>query len=186
MNLSTLFKSLATITLSLIVAAMSVFVSPASFAYAQQGTPVPRGTPERPLIERIDKALFARAQKMLKDQSQALERANKAITKTQEWLDELKGKGKDVANLDAALVKFKSQIAEAQAAHDLAQKTLDAHAGFDNNGAVTDREKAKDTVLIVTKSSREATVTLIKATNEFQKTVRDLLKKYRVAPTPKA
>lgn len=186
MNLSTFFKSLATIVLSLVIAAMSVFVSPTASAYAQQGTPVPRGTPERPLIERIDKALFARAQKMLKDQSQALERANKAIAKTQEWLDELKGKGRDASELDVALVKFKSQIAEAQTAHELAKKTLDAHAGFDNNGAVTDREKAKDTVLTVIKSSREANVTLIKATNEFQRTVRELLKKYRVTLTPKA
>jgi len=181
MNTSTFSKILLSCVLATALALMGVLGTSAPIAYAQQGTPTPggpRATANAKLAE-FNKEMYERAQNMLRSLQQIINKANQAANKTQEWIDEVKAKGVNTAEAEAALATFKTQIAAAQASYDSAKATLDAHAGFDNNGNVTDREQARQTILAVGKSARDARQTLVKATVDFQKTVRDLLKKYR-------
>ncbi|MBI5053060.1 MAG: hypothetical protein HZC38_11125 [Chloroflexi bacterium] len=181
MKTSTFSKILASLVLATAIALMGVFGSSTSTAYAQQGTPMPggpRATAGAKLAE-FNKEMYDRAQSVLKSLQQIIDKANQAANKTQEWIDEVKAKGVNTSEAEAALATFKTQIAAAQASYDSAKATLDAHAGFDNNGNVTDRELARQTILAVGKSVRDARQTLTKATVDFQKTMRDLLKKYR-------
>ena len=181
MNISSLFKILASLVLATAIALMGVFGTSAPTAYAQQGTPSPggpRATVGAKLAE-FNKDMYDRAQKMLKSLQQIIDKANQAANKTQGWIDELKAKGVNTSEAEAALTTFKTQIAAAQASYDSAKVTLDAHAGFDNDGNVTDREQARQTILTVSKNARDAHRTLVKAAVDFQKTMRDLLKKYR-------
>ena len=181
MNISTLSKILASLVIAIAISLMGVFGASAPTVYAQQGTPSPggpRATAGAKLAE-FNKDMYDRAQNTLKSLQQIIDKANQAANKTQEWIDEAKAKGLNTAEIESALAAFKMQIAAAQASHDSAKATLDAHAGFDNNGNVTDREQARQTILAVGKSVRDARQTLVKATVDFQKTVREQLKKYR-------
>jgi hypothetical protein len=181
MNTSTLSKILLSFVLATAIALMGIFGTSAPVAYAQQGTPSPggpRATAGAKLAE-FNKDMYDRAQNMLKSLQQIIDKANQAANKTQEWIDEIKAKGVNTAEAEAALATFKTQIAAAQASHDSAKATLDAHAGYDNNGNVTDRELARQTILAVSKNARDAQKTLAKATVDFQKTMREQLKKYK-------
>ena len=181
MNTSTLSKILTSLVLATAIALMGMFGTSAPTAYAQQGTPspnAPRATAGAKLAE-FNKQMYDRAQNMLKSLQQIIDKANQAANKAQEWTGEAKAKGLNTAEIESALATFKTQIAAAQESYDSAKATLDAHAGFDNNGNVTDREQARQTILAVGKSVREARQTLVKATVDFQKTVREQLKKFR-------
>lgn len=181
MNTSTFSKVLLNLVLAAAIALMGVLGTSAPIAYAQQGTPTPGGprATAGAKIAEFNKEMYERAQNMLKSLQQIINKANQAANKTQEWIDEVKAKGVNTSEAEAALATFKTQIAAAQASYDSAKATLDAHAGYDNNGNVTDREQARQTILTVGKNVRDAHKTLVKATIDFQKTMRDLLKKYR-------
>jgi hypothetical protein len=54
--------------------------------------------------------------------------------------------GKDTTSLQAALDAFVGEVKNAQVVHESGREILDAHKGFDENGKVTDREQAVETL----------------------------------------
>ncbi len=133
----------------------------------EPGKPTDAGKPDKDR----ETGLYKRAVTAIRENQIHIDFANKIVTKTQEWIDELKGKGKDVTALQAALTAFKAQIAIAQAANDEAKASLQTHAGFDNDGQVTDRDQARQTVLKIAKDLRDVKKALDKATFDFRRAV---------------
>lgn len=110
---------------------------------------------------------------MLTGQQQRLDLARQGITITQSFLDQLKNTGEDVSALQTALNTFSTQIAAAQAAHDTAKQILDAKAGFDANGKVTDPVQARETLKSVGQAMQEAHKIIQQAAQEFRQAMRE-------------
>lgn len=153
----------------------SVLFTPAGIASADPGTPVPpkAGAKANEALEKF----YQREVKMLAEQEKQLGKANDLATKAQDYIDEQKAKGKDVTKLEAALAKIKAQVAKAKSAHDQAASILNAHAGFDTNGQVTDPAQARQTVTKAQKSLNEAHKILGNTTQEIIR----VLKNHRTA-----
>ncbi len=166
-----LFSGLAALGL-----AAGFALSPASVAYADEGTPP---APEGKRVERLERA-FQREQAWLTTQQNNLDRANEFGTKVQARIDELKAEGKDTSALETALATYMNEIAAAQTAHHTAADILSAHAGFDENGHVTDREQARRTVLDAHEALQDARLTLRNAIRDLRRALRD----YRQANRP--
>ena len=161
-----IFSSLTALAL----AAGLAFV-PAATAFADGGTPP---TKEGKDGKYLEKMLQGERERLSKQQAY-LDKAGEFATKAQGRIDELKAKGKDTSALEAALAAFKQGIAAAQAAHDRARSILDAHAGFDRDGHVTDRDQAKQTL----KDARQALKDAQEALRQAEMGLRKALKDYR-------
>ena len=137
-----LFKK--TILLALIAAlglAAMPFVSVSAAGAKDPSTP-PQVTNER--LENI----WAR-------QLRAYERmshTDEFIAKTQKLIDRANENGKDISAVQAALDAFAAQVKEAHPIYESAKGIINSHQGLDENGKVTDPEKAKETI----KAFREA------------------------------
>ena len=153
------------------VAALAMLVgfvfAPAATAYADDGTAAAPGGGKR--LE----AAFKAEQKWLAAQAERLSKANEFSAEAQKKIDELKAKGKDTSALETALANYQAQIAAAQAAHDNAVSILGAHAGFDENGKVTDRSLAKNTVQAAHTALAEAHRSLRQARIDLMKALKD-------------
>jgi|GEM_PF-787820 len=178
-----IYSKVVTGVVAVAIAAVGVFAMPTT-TYAQgtnpPTTPTAPGKPDKDKAkENQGKAfekLYERLQKNLSEFKSHLDKANEVATKTQEVIAEAKSKGKDTTAAEAALATFKTELAKAQTSYDEAKKILDAHAGFDADGQVTDRDAAKDTVLNAAKALREGQKTLAKAVRDAQKAAKDLRK----------
>jgi len=124
------------------------------------------------------------ANRVLEGQQDRLDLANHTAEQAQTWIDELKAKGKDTSALEAALSAFKSGIASAQAKHDEAQGIMEAHAGFDSDCKLTDRDQAKATLQSAGNALREAHRLLHNAGRAFRQAVRDWRQTNRPTATP--
>jgi hypothetical protein len=121
-----------------------------------------------PTLEKV----YEREQLWLSVQTLTLTNANSIATNAQDWINTLKDQGKDVAALETALADFNAQVASAQTSHDAAAATLAAHAGFDANGAVTDRAQAAATLRQGHQSLQTAHLTLVSAAANLRLAVR--------------
>ena len=170
-----LISKLLTGTIAVAMLAVGAFAVPAT--YAEGGTPpTPTPKPGEKLKETAEKYLskqFERVQKNLAEFKTHLDKANQVVTKAQETIAEAKSKGKDTTKAEAALATYKAELVKAQASYDATKKIVDAHAGFDASGNVTDIKTAKDTVLDSSKALREGQKILAKATQALQKAVRE-------------
>lgn len=155
---------------------LALLFGAAAPALAQAGTP-PAPDPARQ-AQRLER-LLAREQEWLSRQAENLARANEAADKVQVRIDELKSEGKDTAALEAALAAFQEQLAEAQTAHDAANATLSAHAGFDADGHVTDAILARETVKSAGKSLRDAHRLLREAGHDLRRAIREFRRENR-------
>jgi hypothetical protein len=79
-------------------------------------------------------------------QAVQLDHAGDLAARVQAWIDYLAGQGQDVTGLQAALDAFNSAASQAQSSYETAKAVLDVHAGFDDQGQVTDREQAAQTL----------------------------------------
>lgn len=132
---------LAGMALALIAAALpwtSAFAAPA----AEPSTPPADGEKSTTRIE----ALWKREQGALERMGKILDRADTMTAKIQTMIDKAKENGKDVTALQAALDAYKQAIQEAGPMYEQAQSIVNAHAGFDADGKVTDREQALQTL----------------------------------------
>jgi len=145
--------------------------APTSTAYADDGMAIAPGDGKR--LE----AAFKAEQKWLSIQQEHLNKAGEFADKVQTFIDEQKAKGKDTSALEAALAAFNQQVAAAQGEHDNAASILSAHAGFDENGQVTNREAARETV----KSAHEALANARKTLWQAERDLRKALKDWRQA-----
>lgn len=163
------------------LAALGLALGAAAPALAQQATPA-APDPER-RDERLAR-LFEREQNWLEAQADHLARAAEAVDKTQAFIEKAQAEGKDTSGLEAALDDFRSRLAEAQAAHQAAEAILAAHPGFDDAGAVTDPQLARQTVVDAGYELREAHFQLRQGERDLRHALREFRRANR--PTPVA
>ncbi len=116
---------------------------------------------------------LARLQKELGGEQKRLDQANKTAINIQSLIDKQKANGKDTSKVEAALGSFKTAITSAQGSLDSARTTLEAKAGFDSNGKVTDPTQARDTMNAVAKAFRQLNQTLRQAGKDLQQAIKD-------------
>ena len=104
--------------------------------------------------------LFKAEQKLQPAQGQRLDGTSKVISSTQQFIDKQAGLGRDTTDLVKALDAYKAAVASAGDLHQQAQVILDAHAGFDANGVVTDAAAARTTVTGAGRAQREFHLTM--------------------------
>ncbi len=136
-------KTIWTIASGLLVLALTaaMFVAvPATTAYADDGTP-PSGERSRDRGALLERA-FEREKDWLARQGDNLAKAEAGADKLAELIEKAKANGIDTSELETALAQFKGQMARAEHTHDEAAAIIDAHAGFNGGGKVTDAAQA--------------------------------------------
>jgi hypothetical protein len=76
----------------------------------------------------------------------SLENASDSVSRAEARIEELIEKGKDVTELEEAVVQFETLIEEAKNACSAAQSLVDLHCGFDDKGRVEDLAEAWETI----------------------------------------
>lgn len=162
------------------VAALAVWMMVLMGTWSGQTSTVYAATPAPQEKSKIYlEFMLQRQQLWLTGQQQRLDLARQSITITQSFLDQLKNTGEDVSALEAALNTFTTQIAAAQTSHDTAKQILEAKAGFDVNGKVTDMSQARETLKSAHQAMQDAHQILQQAIKDFRQAVREFRQAHR-------
>ena len=130
--------------------------------------------------ERLEQA-WARQLRAYDRLGNGFERADDFIAKAQDLIDRASQNGKDVTALQAALDAFEASIKEAHPIYESAKGIVNSHQGFDENGKVTDPEKARETVNSMSEKLKEIRAAM---DGTFQ-ALREAIKAFREAnPRP--
>jgi hypothetical protein len=126
---------------------MMMLVIPANTAFAASPgqTPPPPTKDTTVTNERLEKT-FQGLKKLLEMEGKQLERVKNFITRLEENLKKAKENGKDMPQLAKSIETNKQKLSAAQAAYGKAGALIKTHAGYDDNGKVTDQEKAISTI----------------------------------------
>lgn len=109
------------------------------------------------------------------------------VAKIQKLIDRAKENGKDISGVQAALDAFEAQAKEAHPLYESIKGIINSHQGFDENGKVTDPEKAKETVRAMREKLKEIRVAMDgtgKALQEAIKVFREANPRPEKTPTP--
>ncbi len=150
-----------------VVAAAWLLAAPNTPAYAAAAEASPAAQAG---IDRLEN-LLKREQIVLTNQQERLALSNQIVTTAQTWISKLQAQGKDVAALQSALTAFQSGLAQAQGSFNTAQNALNAHAGFDGSGKVTDKAQALQTLIAAGQAERQFHLTITQATINFRQAV---------------
>ena len=93
-------------------------------------------------LERI----WARQLHVYEKLGDGFDRSDAFTERAQELVDNAGANGKDVSAVQAALDAFESALKDAHSVYQSGKGMVNSHQGFDNDGKVTDAEKAKETV----------------------------------------
>ncbi|MCL4561772.1 MAG: hypothetical protein M1281_14335 [Chloroflexi bacterium] len=176
-NIFPLVKKILIGASSVTLLAGAVFLVPSGLVQAavspQTGTPPtsPSTTPSAQQTARLEN-LYQRELKALAAQGTRLNNVDALVVKAQDAINRLKANGKNVVPLQTALDDFNATLPSAEAAHASAQMILDAHAGFDANGKVTNLNQARQTVLTAGQDLRAAHRILTNAVRDLRRVVR--------------
>ncbi len=99
------------------------------------------------------------------------------IARIEELVAKAKENGKDVSAIEAALADYKKAAEASKPLYEQAAQLVQVHAGFDDNGKVTDLDKARETVKQLgetLKQHREVMGEALKALREALKTFREV------------
>jgi hypothetical protein len=165
-----------------LVAALALVALPISSAYAS-GLNDPANPPAGDEIQRSDERLervWVRLQRAYERQGQMLDRADTMVEKFQDRIDRMEENGKDIIALQAALDTFEDALKDAHPIYESAKGIINAHQGFDDDGKVTDREKALETVKDLGSKLKE----IRGIVGEPGKALREAIKAFRDANRP--
>ena len=164
-----------------LVAALALAALPVTSAHAS-GLYDPADPPaeETRLRDKRLERIWAHMQRVYERQGHMLEHADRLVEHIQNLIDRLEENGKDVTALQAALDAFEDALREAHSVYESATRIIDAHAGFDVGGNVTDREKAIETVRELGEKLKE----IRQIVGEPGKALREALKAFRDARRP--
>lgn len=140
-----LFIKLVLITLVVAVATAALPVS--ALAADSHDDPQPGKGNDR--IQRLEKRLevaFARMQLVHQRQADMLARTDEMLRKVEKLLSLAAQKGLDASSVEKALADFQVALPAARKAHDQAGAIIATHAGFDDQGKVTDSAAAGETL----------------------------------------
>ena len=101
----------------------------------------PQGEVSNERLERI----WARQLRLYERLGNGFDRSDDFVARTQELIDKAGANGKDVSAVQAALDAFESALKDAHSLYESGKGMVNSHQGFDNDGKVTDPEKAKET-----------------------------------------
>ncbi len=172
-----IFKKIILLALLTALAVASLPFSSVSAAGVNDPTNPPKVTNER--LENI----WAR-------QLRAYERmghTDEFIAKVQKLIDRAKANGNDASAVQAALDAFAAKAKEAQPVFESIKGIINSHQGFDENGKVTDPEKARETVKAMGEKLKEIRETMDgagKALREAIKAFREANPRPEKTPTP--
>lgn len=159
-----------------LIAALGVASLPV-FSAAAAGLNDPAAQQGQPGNERLEK-IWARQLRMYNH----LGKTDAFIEKVQKLIDRAEANGKDVSALQAALDAFADAWKDAKPIYEGMKGIVNSHQGFDENGKVTDPEKAKETVKAMHEKFQEIKTTM----NGTGKALREALQAFREAnPRPK-
>jgi|WetSurMetagenome_2_1015567.scaffolds.fasta_scaffold642301_1 hypothetical protein len=137
-KVNTLLRKMAYVVLVLGIALAAFPVLGASAAGMDDPSNPPAARSGNTRIER----LWTHQQAVFQRQSRRLSEATGFIAHVQQLIDKGTQKGWDTASVQSALDALSSVIPAAQAAHEPGAVVIASHAGFDENGVVTDRTLA--------------------------------------------
>ena len=95
--------------------------------------------------ERLEK-VWAKQLRLYEKLGKGFDRSDGFAEKVQTLIDRAKENGKDVSAVQSALDAFEAALKDAHPVYESAKGIINSHQGFDDNGKVTDLEKAKETV----------------------------------------
>lgn len=110
------------------------------------------------------------------------DRSDAFVERVQALIDKARANGKDVSAVQTALDAFEAAFKDAQPIYEGGKGIVNSHQGFDENGKVTDLEKARETV----QTMREKLQVIKEAMNGTGKALRKAIRDFRDAnPRPK-
>jgi hypothetical protein len=108
-------------------------------------------------------------------------RTDNFVEKAQQMIERASENGKDVSELQAALDAFETALKDAQPIYESVKGIVNSHQGFDENGKVTDSEKARETVRAMGGKMKDIRT----AMDGTGKSLREVLRAFRQAnPRP--
>ncbi len=119
------------------------------------------------------KLAYQRLQNVQSRNQATIDKVLAGADRLEDLIDQARERGRDVTALESALADFRSAMASAQAKHDQGAAILVAHAGFDDQGEVTDLRAAWETVRSAGKEFRDAGATVASALRALHSTIRD-------------
>ncbi len=168
--------------LVVLIAGAFLLAFPSSTAHAEGlEEPPPANGEKAGIIKQQLEAAFERQQDNLVKQEENIEKLSQVSTSAQERIDSLREKGKDVSSLEAALAEFEDAIPRINELHQETADLISSHAGFGNNGKVTEIETAARTVKII----RENMMKTRRIMNNAVRELRIAVLLYRDAKAPK-
>jgi hypothetical protein len=102
-------------------------------------------------------------------------RTDNFVEKVQQLIERAAENGKDISALQAALDTFEASLKDAQPIYESVKGIVNSHQGFDENGKVTDAEKAQETVRAMGEKMKEIRA----AMDGTGKSLREALKAFR-------
>lgn len=169
------------IVLLMLVVALILAALPVTNASAQGlgQTPQPPVDEARLSNERLEK-IWARLQHVYEREGRMMNRAGELTARIQTLIEKMNANGKDTAALQSALDAFEQAVEEAKPLYTEIEAIINAHAGFDAEGKVTDREQAIATLKDLAGKMKELRQTV----GETGKALREAIKAFRKANKP--
>lgn len=168
-----LIKPVSCMLLVVFLTGTMVMVAPTGVVFAQTEEPESTATPtvdrEQIIRQKLEKH-YDQLQNLVAKQAERLAGLDDLIQKAQNKIDLLKSKGLDTSALEIALQAFVDTLPAIENAHEDAAAVLEIHAGFGDDGRVTDVSTARETL----RSAREAM-------NEARDLTRRVLSDFRQA-----
>jgi hypothetical protein len=180
------FKKFALAALILAIGLVALPASSASAAGLQDDTTPPATqlaygvVPVPPRDNARLEQVWAREKTVYQRQSDRLAKADEFIARAQSLIDKANQRGWDTSIVQAALNTFSAVIPAAQAAHDPGVAIIASHNGFDEDGKVTDRAAAVETVKALGQVLKDTRL----AMNSTGRALREAIKAFRDAHRP--
>ncbi|HEX5809799.1 MAG TPA: hypothetical protein VFY25_14120, partial [Anaerolineales bacterium] len=125
--------------------------------------------------------VWARQLRTFERIGRSYDRLDQFTTRAQDLIDRADANGKDVSSLQQALDAFEDAAKDAHPIYESTRGLVNSHQGFDENGKVTDPQKAKETVQAMHDKLQE----IKSAMDGTGKALREAIKAFREAnPRP--
>jgi hypothetical protein len=166
--------------LAAIVAALGLASLPL-FSVSAAGDYDPPVPEQRQITNERLERVWARQLRLYQRIGNGFEREDRFIERVQGLIDRAKENGKDVSAVQAALDAFEAAVKGTRRIYESVNGIVNSHQGFDENGKVTDSEKAQETV----QAMREKLQEIKDAMGGTRRALREAVKAFREAnPRP--
>lgn len=183
-----LFKGLGLTLIAAMLVALMALAFPAGAVYA--AAPTPGAQPNKQKKDKKYPQLvqaFRRETNNAKLQELTFNKVDGLAQSADEFIAKRKAEGKDTSALETVLAQFRADLAIARATNDQAVALLNTHAGFDDQGQVTDAQQAEATLKSVhdgLKASREQARAAVEDLRAAWKAFREANPKSSPTPEP--